>query len=81
MPAAMRRGIPDSPAVATQAPGLPPPSGRPGVARRVDQQSLFAVYDNPAIPELVSRRLGCVVHQPMYPGVDLAALCLKESDD
>jgi hypothetical protein len=25
----------------------------------------------------VSRRLGCIVHQPEYAGVDLAALCLK----
>jgi hypothetical protein len=49
------------------------------LARRVDRQSLFAVYDSGAIPELVSRRLGCVVHQPMYPGVDLAALCLRNS--
>ncbi len=51
------------------------------LARRVERQSLFAVYDSRAFPELVSRRLGCIVHQPMYPGVDLAALCLKDSDD
>jgi hypothetical protein len=49
------------------------------LARRVERQSLFAVYDSGAIPELVSRRLGCIVHQPMFPGVDLAALCLRES--
>ena len=51
------------------------------LARRVERQSLFAVYDSRALPELVSRRLGCIVHQPMFPGVDLAALCLKDSDD
>jgi hypothetical protein len=51
------------------------------LARRVERQSLFAVYDSRAFPELVSRRLGCVVHQPMYPGVDLAALCLKDQRD
>ena len=51
------------------------------LARRVDRQSLFAVFDLKTIPELVSRRLGCVVHQPMYPGVDLAALCLRDEQD
>jgi DNA-binding SARP family transcriptional activator/ABC-type oligopeptide transport system substrate-binding subunit len=47
------------------------------LARMLERDSLFAVYDVGAIPELVSRRLACVVHQPEYPGVDLAALCLK----
>ena len=47
------------------------------LAARMDRQSLFAVYDDGAIPELVSRRLGCVVNQPEYAGVDLAALCLR----
>jgi DNA-binding SARP family transcriptional activator/ABC-type oligopeptide transport system substrate-binding subunit/streptogramin lyase len=47
------------------------------LARRIERQSLFAVYDIGAIPELVSNRLGCVVHQPEYPGVDLAALCSR----
>ena len=49
------------------------------VARRVEHDSLYAVYMNDALPELVSRRLGCIVHQPEYAGVDLAALCLKDS--
>ncbi|TML57133.1 MAG: hypothetical protein E6G18_14990, partial [Actinobacteria bacterium] len=48
------------------------------LARRLEVESLFAVYDLGAIPELVSKRLGCVVHQPEYPGVDLAALCLRQ---
>jgi hypothetical protein len=48
-----------------------------GLARRLERESLFAVYEDQAIPELVSRRLGCVVHQPEYAGVDLAALCLR----
>ena len=51
------------------------------IARRVERDSLFAVYMNDALPELVSRRLGCIVHQPEYAGVDLAALCLKDSAD
>jgi hypothetical protein len=28
-------------------------------------------------PELVSERLGCLVEQPEYPGLDLAALCVR----
>ena len=48
------------------------------LARRIDQQSLFAVYGYSTVPELVSKRLGCIVHQPQYAGVDLAALCLGD---
>ena len=48
------------------------------LARRLERESLFAVYEDGAIPELVSPRLGCIIHQPEYPGVDLAALCLKQ---
>jgi peptide/nickel transport system substrate-binding protein len=51
------------------------------LARRIDQEALFAVLAGRAMPELVSRRLGCVVHQPVYAGVDLAALCLREPND
>jgi DNA-binding SARP family transcriptional activator/ABC-type transport system substrate-binding protein/streptogramin lyase len=51
------------------------------LARRIDQMALFAVYSSDAMPELSSRRLGCIVHQPQYMGVDLAALCLKDSED
>jgi hypothetical protein len=51
------------------------------IARRIDRQSLFAVYVTDAIPELVSRRLGCLVHHPVYAGVDLAALCLRDGND
>ena len=47
------------------------------LARRIERQVLFAVYDIGAVPELISSRLGCVVHQPEYPGVDLAALCSR----
>ena len=51
------------------------------LVRTIERQSLFAVYGLVAIPELRSRRLGCIVHQPEYAGIDLAALCLKDSDD
>jgi hypothetical protein len=47
------------------------------VARRIERESLFAVYDREVIPTLVSKRLGCIVHQPEYAGVDLAALCIR----
>jgi ABC-type oligopeptide transport system substrate-binding subunit len=48
------------------------------LARRLERESLFAVFASDAIPELMSKRLGCVVHQPLYSGVDLAALCLRD---
>jgi ABC-type transport system substrate-binding protein len=48
------------------------------LARRIDRQSLFAVYMTDAMPELRSKRLGCVVNHPVYAGVDLAALCVRE---
>jgi ABC-type transport system substrate-binding protein len=47
------------------------------LARRLDRDSLFAVYGTDAVPELVSRRLGCIVHQPEVAGIDLAALCAR----
>jgi len=47
------------------------------LARAIERDSLIAVYMQTAVPELVSRRLGCIVHQPEYAGVDLAAVCLK----
>jgi DNA-binding SARP family transcriptional activator/ABC-type transport system substrate-binding protein/streptogramin lyase len=51
------------------------------LATRIERKSLYAVYAYRAVPELVSKRLGCIVHQPQYAGVDLAALCLKDSKD
>ena len=47
------------------------------LARTIERDSLLAVYSQSAVPELTSRRLGCIVHQPEYTGADLAALCLK----
>jgi hypothetical protein len=49
------------------------------LARKLERKSLYAVYQDDAIPELVSPRLGCIVHQPEYAGVDLAALCLAQA--
>jgi DNA-binding SARP family transcriptional activator/ABC-type transport system substrate-binding protein/streptogramin lyase len=48
---------------------------------RIERKSLFAVFAYRAVPELVSKRLGCIVHQPQYAGVDLAALCLQNSSN
>jgi ABC-type oligopeptide transport system substrate-binding subunit len=48
------------------------------LATTIDRQALYAVYEDEAIPELHSPRLGCVTHQPEYTGIDLAALCLKK---
>jgi DNA-binding SARP family transcriptional activator/ABC-type transport system substrate-binding protein len=48
------------------------------LARRIEHASFFAVYAARAFPEIVSRRLGCIVRQPEYMGVDLAALCLRD---
>jgi streptogramin lyase len=50
------------------------------LARTLERESLFAVYEMDGWPELLSRRLGCVVHQPEYSGIDLAALCLRGVD-
>jgi hypothetical protein len=47
------------------------------LAERLEQAAVYVPYADDAIPELVSKRLGCIVHQPEYPGVDLAALCVR----
>jgi peptide/nickel transport system substrate-binding protein len=51
------------------------------LARRLEREALFAVYKQDRVPELVSPRLGCIVHQPQYAGVDLAALCLRRNEN
>jgi DNA-binding SARP family transcriptional activator/ABC-type transport system substrate-binding protein/streptogramin lyase len=51
------------------------------LVHKLERKSLFAVFQMDGMPELWSRRLGCIVHQPEYPGIDLAALCLKKSGD
>jgi hypothetical protein len=48
------------------------------LTNKIEQNSYFAVFRYSAAPELISRRLGCVVHQPEYPGVDFAALCIRD---
>jgi DNA-binding SARP family transcriptional activator/ABC-type transport system substrate-binding protein/streptogramin lyase len=43
---------------------------------RLERDAIAVGVADRATPELVSSRLGCVIDQPKYPGVDLAALCL-----
>jgi DNA-binding SARP family transcriptional activator/ABC-type transport system substrate-binding protein/streptogramin lyase len=50
------------------------------LAAKIERQVLYAVYEQSAVPELVSPRVGCIVHQPEYEGVDLTALCLRKGD-
>lgn len=46
------------------------------LAAKLERDALYVPVADDATPELVSKRLGCVIDQPEYPGVDLAALCL-----
>jgi hypothetical protein len=47
------------------------------LAQGLEREAVYVPYADNAIPELVSRRLGCTIHQPEYPGLDLAALCVR----
>ena len=49
------------------------------LASGLEREAVYAVFSYGAIPEIVSSRLGCIVHQPEVPGVDLSALCLRKS--
>jgi ABC-type transport system substrate-binding protein len=46
------------------------------IATRLERDAIVIGIGDRAMPELVSARLGCLVEQPEYPGLDLAALCL-----
>ncbi len=48
------------------------------LAAKLERDAVIIGYAQRAAPELLSRRLGCVVEHPIYPGVDLAALCLRQ---
>ena len=47
------------------------------LAARLEQEAIYVPYADGAIPELISNRLGCILHQSEYPSVDLAALCVR----
>ena len=46
------------------------------LAARLEREAAYIGYSDRATAELVSKRLGCRIDQPEYPGLDLAALCL-----
>lgn len=63
----------------TNIESLPAPqraSAAPAAAARLGREARYVAYADAATPELVSKRLGCTIDQPEYPGLDLAALCL-----
>jgi DNA-binding SARP family transcriptional activator/ABC-type transport system substrate-binding protein/streptogramin lyase len=47
------------------------------LAADLERDAVYVGYAYYAMPELVSKRLGCLVHHPAYPGLDIAALCLR----
>ena len=58
---------------------LPSPrreSAAAALAARLEREATYIGYADAATAELVSRRLGCTIDQPEYPGLDLAALCV-----
>jgi hypothetical protein len=40
-------------------------------------QAPIAVFSQPYQAEFVSTRLACLIHQPAFGGLDLAALCIR----
>jgi DNA-binding SARP family transcriptional activator/DNA-binding beta-propeller fold protein YncE len=51
--------------------------GAYAVAAELERRAYYAPFATFYVPELFSARVGCKVFQPLYFGVDLAALCLK----
>jgi hypothetical protein len=47
------------------------------LAAELERDAVYVGFADAATPELASKRLGCVIDQPRYPGVDLVALCLR----
>ena len=47
------------------------------LAVKLERDGLYAAYAHNVMPQLVSKRLGCQIDHPAYPGLDLAALCLR----
>ena len=48
------------------------------LAATLERDGVYLGFAHRVYPELVSKRLGCVIDQPEYPGLDLAALCLPD---
>jgi ABC-type transport system substrate-binding protein len=47
------------------------------LAARLERDAVVVGYADRVRPELFSKRVGCIVEQPEYPGLDLAAVCLR----
>jgi ABC-type transport system substrate-binding protein len=52
-------------------------TGAAALAAQLERDAIYVGFADGATPELFSKQLGCVIDQPEYPGVDLAALCLR----
>ncbi len=48
------------------------------IAARLERDAVYIGFSDRATPELVSKRLRCILDQPEYPGLDLAALCISK---
>jgi hypothetical protein len=51
--------------------------GAYAVAAALERRAYYVPFATFYVPELFSARVGCKVFEPVYFGVDLAALCLK----
>jgi DNA-binding SARP family transcriptional activator/streptogramin lyase len=49
-------------------------------AATLEREAVVVAYADIATPELFSARLGCILDQPVYPGLDLAALCVRNTN-
>jgi hypothetical protein len=52
----------------------PLPSRSP---RRWSGNAVYLGFAYDVLPEIVSKRLGCRIHHPVYAGLDVAALCVR----
>jgi hypothetical protein len=59
------------------APSAARTQGAYTVAAELERRAYYVPYGAFYAPELFSARMGCKLFQPIYFGVDLAALCLK----
>jgi hypothetical protein len=48
-----------------------------GVAAKLERDAIYLGFAYDAVPEIVSKRLGCQIHHPVYAGLDVAALCVR----
>ena len=53
-------------------------AGAAAFAQKLERDAVYIGFGDRVTPELWSKRLGCIVRQPEYPGLDIAALCLPK---